>query len=190
MNTGSIFVKNYFSNVWRTEQNQAQWTAQPRDDDLSKVMILYQCRPDIGVFANLQIVFQIQFHEEHPFKAPSIKVLTPNGRMKVGESVCIDGLTAWHPESWNPITSFSSVVERFMCAFIDLENVTYGSGFIVPPNPEEIGKFVGLSVGWNKANFSEIYDRYKIQCIRLGGEEEEEEEEQEKETEYIYSDSE
>lgn len=193
LNKGSLFVRNYFTNVWKNENQQTQWTAYPREDDLSKVVVLYDCRPEIGIFSGLQLVFQVQFHEDHPFKAPSIRTLTPNGRMKVGESICIDGLTAWHPESWNPITSFSSVVERFMCAFIDIENVTYGAGFICPPNPTEIVKYVEKSKGWNKENQADIYERFTNQCLKTESRKSSvktEETEEEDETTYVYSDEE
>ena len=193
-NKGAIFVRNYFTNVWRKENQQTQWTAYPKEDDLSKVIVLYDCRPEIGVFSGLQLVFQVQFHEDHPFKAPSIRTLTPNGRMKVGESICIDGLTAWHPESWNPITSFSSVVERFMCAFIDIENVSYGAGFITPPNPTEIAKCVEKSREWNKENQMEVYQQFTNQCLKTestnSSVKKTETDEEEEETEYVYSDEE
>ena len=44
----------------------------------------------------------IAFPDEYPFKAPSIKMLTPSGRFEPGASICMS-MTAWHPESWNPI---------------------------------------------------------------------------------------
>jgi hypothetical protein len=114
--------------------------------------------------------------------------------MKVGESICIDGLTAWHPESWNPITSFSSVVERFMCAFIDIENVSYGAGFITPPNPSEIAKCVEKSRDWNKENQMEVYQQFVNQCLKTesanSSVKSSVKTETDSETEYVYSDEE
>ena len=161
--TGALFVRNYLANQWKEERNQNRWTILPLEDNLEKVLILFKFdNTTSSVFANLELVFQINFHEEHPFKPPSIKTHTPNGRTNPNTLLCINGLTAYHPESWSPVTTFSSIVERFINAFVDIENVDKGVGFI-PIDEASVRAYASKSNDWNTLNYSEIVQQYKEQ---------------------------
>lgn len=54
----------------------------------------------------------IAFPDEYPFKAPSVKMLTPSGRFRINESICMS-MTAWHPESWNPAWNIGTLTLGF-----------------------------------------------------------------------------
>jgi len=166
-NKGAIFVRNYFSKEWKKDKTRdLPWTALPKEDNMSIVTVLYQCQSDLNnVFANLQLIFQIHFDDDHPYKAPEIIVLTPNGRMEPNAKICIHGLTARHHESWSIITSFPSVITRFMCAFMDITNTDLlsGAGFITPINQSSIAHYAKQSEQWNLKNYQELYDQFVVQ---------------------------
>lgn len=164
-NRGAIFMRNYLSRDWQTDRQQDYWTMTPMEDRMDKVLVLYQYRDDIepAYFRNMQLVFEVTIHEEHPYKAPTIKVLTPNGRMQQNVSICIDGLTAWHPESWNIIATFNSIVERFALAYIDVENVTSGAGFM-SIDQTQIAKYAETSKNWNSDRYPELFALFEEQC--------------------------
>jgi len=162
--TGAQFVINFIGREWRRLKTTGiPWTLIiPDEAHAEKVLILYQCSAELGLFANLQIIFQIEFHERHPFEAPSIKVLTPTGRMQTNQSICIDGLTAWHPESWSAVGSFTGIIERFMIAFLDIEGVTHGAGFEYA-TPSQIRRYVANSPAWNLEHYPAIVAAFKEQ---------------------------
>lgn len=64
-------------------------------------------------------VFQIDIPKDYPHRAPEIKVLTPSGRFQTLTSVCVDGITAHHSESWSPLNSLSSVCVAFISFMSD-----------------------------------------------------------------------
>ena len=197
-NTGAQFVKNYMNREWLQDKKQERWTLRPNDMDLNKILVLYKFSDENALFNNLQLVFEITIHEEHPYKAPSIKTLTPNGRTHVKQSICIDGLTAWHPESWKIVTTMSSIIERFLSAFIDVENIEKGVGFISEINQDLIKKLAKESRAWNQENYPEIVDVYNEQItelivsrnVRQAPELVNAVADADAETEYIYSDTE
>jgi ubiquitin-protein ligase len=162
-NTGGQFVKNYLSRDWRIEQKQDRWTIMPNEENINKVLVLYNFTEENGIFKDMQLVFEIAIHEEHPYKAPSIKTLTPNGRTKINQSICIDGLTAWHPESWKIVTSMNSIIDRFLSAFIDVENIEKGVGFIERLDRDAVQSFAKESRTWNWVYYPELILAFRDQ---------------------------
>jgi hypothetical protein len=81
-----------------------------------------------------------------------------------------------------------------MCAFIDIENVTYGAGFITPTKPSEIAKYVENSKAWNAENQEEVYQLFANQCLKTesanSSVKSSAKTETDSETEYVYSDEE
>ena len=165
-NTGAVFVRNYLHREWKHEKKQTYWTLVPNETNLNHVLILYQFADDLEIelFRGLQLIFEVRIHEEHPYKPPSVLVFTPNVRMKLHESICIDGLTAWHPENWRIITTMNSIIERFASAFIDTVNVKTGAGFDYATD-EKIAEYVRKSKAWNMEHYPEIVAQFNEQCI-------------------------
>jgi ubiquitin-protein ligase len=166
-NIGAQFVINYLNRHWANERNQDRWTIMINEININKLFVLYNFSDETAVFKDLQLIFEIAIHEEHPYKAPSIKVLTPNGRTMTNESICIDGLTVWHPESWCVVTTMSSIIERFLSAFIDIENVEKGVGFIKDLNYESIRRFANESHVWNLTNYEQVVSLFQEQCYEF-----------------------
>ena len=60
---------------------------------------------------------KIIFPKEYPLKPPRIEMLTPNGRFKCGERICMS-MSDYHPESWNPAWNVQTIIIgliSFMC---------------------------------------------------------------------------
>ena len=52
---------------------------------------------------------KLVFPKEYPFKPPSVIMMTPNGRFEPGKRICLS-MSDFHPESWNPMWSVSSIL--------------------------------------------------------------------------------
>lgn len=52
---------------------------------------------------------RILLHPEYPRKAPTICILTPNGRWEVGKEICLSA-SAHHPETWDPKWNLRTLV--------------------------------------------------------------------------------
>ena len=70
--------------------------------------------PDSSPFAGGQYVVMMKLHEDYPFKAPSIQLLTPNGRFIPNNWICISGLTHFHAETWCPLLTFTTIMAGFV----------------------------------------------------------------------------
>jgi len=67
----------------------------------------------------------LKFPRDFPFKPPSILMLTPNGRFKVNQRLCLS-ISDFHPDTWNPAWSVSTILTG-LCSFMVEESKTYGS---------------------------------------------------------------
>ena len=47
---------------------------------------------------------KVIFPAEYPFKAPNVVMCTPSGRFEPNAKICMS-MTAFHPESWNPVSA-------------------------------------------------------------------------------------
>jgi ubiquitin-protein ligase len=52
---------------------------------------------------------RILLHPEYPRKAPTICMLTPNGRWEIGKEICLSA-SAHHPETWDPKWNLRTLV--------------------------------------------------------------------------------
>ncbi|CAF2496778.1 unnamed protein product [Rotaria sp. Silwood2] len=82
---------------------------------------------------------KIIFPFEYPFKPPSIYMLTPNGRFQTNKSLCLT-ITSYHPDSWNPSWSISSILNGFLSFMCDTSpthgsiQTNYAQKYIKPAN--------------------------------------------------------
>jgi len=58
------------------------------------------------------------FPEGYPHAAPSIMMLTLNGRLETGTRLCLS-MTDFHPESWNPAWSVESILVGMISFMVD-----------------------------------------------------------------------
>ena len=89
----------------------------------------------------------IYFPTEYPLKAPSLIMLTPNGRFKTNMSLCLSA-TEFHPESWSPSWGCETLLKGFLSFWLDENNPdTFGA---VKMTTEERQKLAQLSMDFNK----------------------------------------
>eukprot|EP00978_Attheya_sp_CCMP212_P010015 scaffold23974_cov52-Attheya_sp.AAC.7 len=65
------------------------------------------------------------FPKEYPMKPPSVIMLTPSGRFKPNRRLCLS-MSDFHPESWNPLWSVSTILTGLYSFMIDV-SPTLGS---------------------------------------------------------------
>mmetsp|Transcript_9280 Transcript_9280/g.23699 ORF Transcript_9280/g.23699 Transcript_9280/m.23699 type:complete len:241 (-) Transcript_9280:20-742(-) len=68
---------------------------------------------------------KVTFPAMYPYKPPSIKMLTPNGRFAVNTRLCLS-MSDFHPETWNPMWSVASILTGLL-SFMYEDQVTAGS---------------------------------------------------------------
>jgi ubiquitin-conjugating enzyme E2 J2 len=68
---------------------------------------------------------KLEFPKDYPLKPPAIRLLTPSGRFKEGTKLCFS-FSDFHPESWNPMWSVSTILLGFQSFMLDNDS-TLGS---------------------------------------------------------------
>jgi ubiquitin-conjugating enzyme E2 J2 len=84
------------------------------------------------------------FPREYPYKPPGVIMLTPNGRFKPNRRLCLS-MSDFHPESWNPMWSISTILMG-LCSFMLDDKPTTGS---IETTVATKRKFAGESLEYN-----------------------------------------
>ena len=72
----------------------------------------------------------IRLNQEHPFKPPSMYMITPSGRFVAetypcnGAGICAT-FTAFHPEAWTPVQTIESILKGFISFMCDDKDATH-----------------------------------------------------------------
>ncbi|CCW60549.1 unnamed protein product [Phytomonas sp. EM1] len=75
--------------------------------------------PDTS-YAGGYYLSQIRFPSDYPFKPPSIKMCTPNGRFKTDTDICLSN-SSFHPEEWSPMWSVNTIITGMISFFVSEE---------------------------------------------------------------------
>lgn len=67
----------------------------------------------------------LKFPSDYPYNPPAIRMFTPSGRFKPGMRLCLS-ISDYHPKSWNPAWSVSTILTGLMSFMVSDEN-TAGS---------------------------------------------------------------
>lgn len=61
---------------------------------------------------------KLVFPREFPFKPPAIYMITPNGRFKVNQKLCLS-ISDFHPDTWNPAWSVSTILTGLLSFMVE-----------------------------------------------------------------------
>ncbi|KAI4325707.1 hypothetical protein MLD38_031082 [Melastoma candidum] len=100
---------------------------------------------------------KIKFPPEYPYKPPGITMITPNGRFMPQKKICLS-MSDFHPESWNPMWSVSSILTGLLSFMMD-NSPTTGS---VNTTTDEKQRLAKASLAFNCKNitFRKIFPEY------------------------------
>ncbi|KAI7986269.1 putative ubiquitin-conjugating enzyme E2 33 [Camellia lanceoleosa] len=87
---------------------------------------------------------KIKFPPEYPFKPPGISMTTPNGRFMTQKKICLS-MSDFHPESWNPMWSVSSILTGLL-SFMMNNSPTTGSVTTTVAEKQRLASLVLLSI--------------------------------------------
>jgi len=68
---------------------------------------------------------KLKFPSEFPFRAPSIYMITPNGRFKTNTRLCLS-ISDFHPDTWNPAWSVGTILTGLLSFMLE-KSPTLGS---------------------------------------------------------------
>ncbi|XP_041001468.1 ubiquitin-conjugating enzyme E2 34-like isoform X2 [Juglans microcarpa x Juglans regia] len=109
---------------------------------------------------------KIKFPPQYPYKPPGISMTTPNGRFMTQKKICLS-MSDFHPESWNPMWSVSSILTGLLSFMMD-NSPTTGSVNTTVAEKQSLAK---ASLAFNCKNptfrklFSEYVDKYNQQQL-------------------------
>ncbi|DBA02711.1 TPA: hypothetical protein N0F65_010536 [Lagenidium giganteum] len=89
----------------------------------------------------------LKFPPEYPMKPPAVMMMTPNGRFKTNQRLCLS-MSDFHPETWNPMWSVSSILTG-LYSFMLENQPTLGS---INTTDAQKRKYAATSLEANCAN--------------------------------------
>ncbi|XP_057979342.1 probable ubiquitin-conjugating enzyme E2 33 [Malania oleifera] len=100
---------------------------------------------------------KIKFPPEYPFKPPGISMTTPNGRFMTQKKICLS-MSDFHPESWNPMWSVSSILTGLLSFMMD-NSPTTGSVTTTVAEKQRLAK-TSLAFNCKNTTFRKMFPEY------------------------------
>ncbi|CAL0308885.1 unnamed protein product [Lupinus luteus] len=100
---------------------------------------------------------KIKFPPEYPYKPPGISMTTPNGRFMTQKKICLS-MSDFHPESWNPMWSASSILTGLLSFMMD-NSPTTGSVNTTTVEKQHLAKS-SLAFNCKNATFRKMFPEY------------------------------
>jgi len=142
-----------------------EYTAKPTEEDLFDWHCTIRGPSDTEFEGGLYHA-RIVLPPEYPFKAPSVMLLTPNGRFEMNKRICIS-FTSYHEDLWQPSWGVRTAIIGLQSFFPVKGEAAMGVGGIeVPINERK--RLAGLSRDWvcphcNQSNLDMLPDLIKPQ---------------------------
>ncbi|XP_047328857.1 ubiquitin-conjugating enzyme E2 34-like [Impatiens glandulifera] len=100
---------------------------------------------------------KIKFPPDYPYKPPGITMITPNGRFMTQKKICLS-MSDFHPESWNPMWSVSSILTGLLSFMMDTSPTT-GSVTTTDIEKQRLAKS-SLAFNCKNPTFRKIFPEY------------------------------
>lgn len=100
---------------------------------------------------------KIKFPADYPFKPPGISMTTPNGRFMTQKKICLS-MSDFHPESWNPMWSVSSILTGLLSFMMD-NSPTTGSVNTTVAEKQRLAK-ASMAFNCKNATFRKLFPEY------------------------------
>ncbi|GMY34897.1 probable ubiquitin-conjugating enzyme E2 33 isoform X2 [Fagus crenata] len=100
---------------------------------------------------------KIKFPSEYPYKPPGISMTTPNGRFMTQKKICLS-MSDFHPESWNPMWSVSSILTGLLSFMMD-NSPTTGSVNTTVAEKQRLAK-ASLAFNCKNPTFRKLFPEY------------------------------
>ncbi|XP_050383879.1 ubiquitin-conjugating enzyme E2 34-like [Argentina anserina] len=100
---------------------------------------------------------KIKFPPEYPYKPPGISMTTPNGRFMTQKKICLS-MSDFHPESWNPMWSVSSILTGLLSFMMD-NSPTTGSVNTTVAEKQRLAK-TSLAFNAKNVTFRKMFPEY------------------------------
>ncbi|KAG8929679.1 hypothetical protein FRC01_003949 [Tulasnella sp. 417] len=146
LNKNSSAVKRIMSEARELrEDDSTEYSAGPLEEDIFE----WHCTirgPSDTEFEGGLYHCRISLPPEYPFKAPSIMVLTPNGRFELNKKICIS-FTSYHEELWQPAWGVRTAIIGLQGFFPLKGEAAVGVGAIEYPISER-KRLAALSRSW------------------------------------------
>src|SRR3989338_5200434 len=106
-------------------------------------------------------ICQILIPSGYPFKPVDYQVLTPNGRFKTHQKICMDN-TGFHPDKWVPTWTLPQLAMVFLSVMQDYDSSSqeYGVGHIRCTS-ESLRKMVPLANEYNQTHYSKLMEVFE-----------------------------
>ncbi|KAF9973406.1 Ubiquitin-conjugating enzyme E2 6 [Actinomortierella ambigua] len=127
--------------------------ARPLESNILEWHYILKGPPDTPYFGG-EYHGKLIFPSEYPFKPPSIRMITPNGRFQVDTRLCLS-MSDFHPGTWNPSWSVATILNGLL-SFMSQDESTTGS---IITTPYEKTIYAARSHAFNMKNskFREIF---------------------------------
>ncbi|KAJ1669427.1 Ubiquitin-conjugating enzyme E2 6 [Coemansia sp. RSA 1694] len=120
--------------------------AKPLDKDILEWHYILTGPPDTP-YVGGEYHGKLKFPKDYPFAPPAIQMITPSGRFEVHKDICTS-MSNYHPQSWNPGWSVSTILTGLLSMMTGDEVMTGG----IVATEEQRRAFAASSKTFNRGN--------------------------------------